>query len=280
MTTTRDAHGRDSGQQDWETRLIDCADGDVLNVACRGLARPRVLVCVPGLGDTWESYKLLADALPSRYGLVLVDPLGHGRSSKHRGRCTPAHQSTAISRALGVLGVRAAAVIGHSYGGVIAQQFADDHPEVPAVVLMATMATMVGHPAAEAFAALGASLPDDVVPDDVVALQGDSFFGPVDDATLAPYIATAKATPGYVWREVIETMLREEPAARMARWRPRALVVAAEEDKVIGAFGSEALARSLPGARLVVIPGTSHAMHWERPELVAAAIDAFLQEVP
>jgi pimeloyl-ACP methyl ester carboxylesterase len=264
----------------WSTRLLDCGDGDALHVATYGLDRPRVLVCVPGLCDTCESFDLLAAALPPTYGVVAVDALGHGRSSKQRGHSGPARQSAALQQGLDALGVQPFALVGHSYGGVIAQQFADDCPDVPAVALLGTVDTMVGHPAAEGFAALAAALTGETVPDELFAMAGDSFHVAPDAATLSPYVAAMRLTPAYVIREVIEEVLHYDLSAAHGRWCPRVLVVGAENDKVIGDTGTAGLARALPEAEVIRIPATSHAMHWERPELVAAALAEFLDRVP
>jgi pimeloyl-ACP methyl ester carboxylesterase len=38
------------------------------------------------------------------------------------------------------------------------------------------------------------------------------------------------------------------------------------------------MAAALPDARLVVVPAAGHAVHLERPDAFAAALDSFLQE--
>jgi non-heme chloroperoxidase len=48
------------------------------------------------------------------------------------------------------------------------------------------------------------------------------------------------------------------------RWLPRE-----EEDQLVS---------TIPGARVIVYPATGHSPNWERPEMVAADVDAFLQE--
>jgi non-heme chloroperoxidase len=48
------------------------------------------------------------------------------------------------------------------------------------------------------------------------------------------------------------------------RWLPRE-----EEDQLVVA---------IPGARVVVYPATGHSPNWERPERVAADLDAFMRQ--
>jgi pimeloyl-ACP methyl ester carboxylesterase len=146
-------------------------------------------------------------------------------------------------------------------------------------VLLGTVDTMIGHPAAEGFAALAEALQDDVVPEEVFALAADSFHVAPDAAVLAPYIAAMRLTPAHVMREIIHEVLDYDLRAVHGRWRPRVLVVGAEDDKVIGDAGTAGLARVLPEPEVVRIPRTSHAMHWEQPDLTATALVRFFDRV-
>ena len=260
---------------DWTHRTVAVGSGDSIHLVHRGLGAERTLVFVPGMGDDWASYRSLSTALPEHSGMVLVDPLGHGASSKRRGANGPGRQAEALAAALDSLGVRPFAIIGHSYGGVILQYYGAAHPELPAAVIMAAVSSLRTNAFAADFAEFSATLPD-TVPESVAALQSDGFFEPVHDSVLRPYVATSLATPGWVWREGIDTMLASDTRDFLGAWRPRTLLVMAENDKVIGRESMDDLVRALPGADTVRIPRTSHAMHWERPEAVGAAIEAFL----
>lgn len=263
---------------EWRHRTIAVGQGDSLYLVHRRLDREHILVFIPGLADTWESYLALAAELPDTLGMVLVDPLGHGASTKRAGASGPGRQAEALSAALDSLGVRPFAVVGHSNGGIIAQFYGNATPGLPAAVLIASGSGFGTHPAADDFRALAASLPD-TVPDEVLELQRDSFRGPVPDSIVQPYIDAARATPGRVWREVIDSLLAFDTRVFLTGWRPRTLLVLAEEDAVIGDDGMIELAAAMPDADTVRIPGTSHGVHWQRPDAVADAVMAFLATV-
>jgi pimeloyl-ACP methyl ester carboxylesterase len=263
---------------EWRDQTIAVGAGDSLYVVHRGIDNQRVLVFVPGLADTWQSYQSLAAALPDTFGLILVDALGHGRSTKVPGTSGPSRQSAALRAALDSLSVQPFAVIGHSYGGVISQHYALSNSELPAVVLMATLATFKEHPAAEDWASFVQELPD-IVPDEVLAGQANSFFAEVPDSIVAPYIEASRNTPGYVWREVIGALVDEDTRPQFPSWRPATLLVVPETDRVLGALPMEQLSAALPQARVAQIPHASHAPHWEHPESVAEIILTFLDSV-
>jgi pimeloyl-ACP methyl ester carboxylesterase len=46
-----------------------------------------------------------------------------------------------------------------------------------------------------------------------------------------------------------------------------ALVVAGDRDATVALAAKEELARGIPGARLVVVPDSGHATHYDQPEL-------------
>ena len=259
----------------WVHRTIAVGSGDSLHLAHRNLGASRALVFVPGLGDTWRSWLALVAELPDSFGIVLVDALGHGASTKRQGANGPERQVEALSAALDSLGVEPHALIGHSYGGFIVQYYGRKRPVVPVAIIMAAGTTLRTNPAAADFRALATSMPD-TVPDDVLELQRESFFGDVPDAVVRPYIDASRDTPGRVWRDVIDTLLVADTRSFLADFRPRTLLVMAENDKVVGNASMNDIVAALPAADTVRIPRTSHGMHWERPDTVAAVVLSFL----
>jgi 3-oxoadipate enol-lactonase len=270
--------GNDLAPPAWTHRTIAVGRGDSMHVVHRRLDASRTLVFVPGLADTWESYLSLVVELPDTFGYVLVDPLGHGASTKRKGANGPRRQAEALAAALDTLGVHPFAMFGHSYGGVITQVYGSAHPDLAAAVLIATATGFGSHAGADGFRDLAASMPD-TVPDEVLELQRESFLGPVADSIVSPYIDAARASPGHVWREVIDSLLVFDTSSILGGWRPRTLLVMAENDKVIGNAPMDSFAAAMPGADTIRIPRTSHGVHWERPDTVAAVVVSFLGAV-
>ena len=262
----------------WEHRTIAAGEGDSIHLAYRGLERSRVLVLVPGFADTWESYVGLANAMPDSFGMVLLDPLGHGRSTKRAGTINAPRQANAISAVLDSLRVRPFGMIGHSYGGIIVQHYGNTHANLPAAVIMAAGTTLRDHPDAAQFTAFAAAMPDSV-PDSLLSIQEEGFYGQVADSVVRPYIVASRATPGHAWREVIPYLLETDTRDFLGAWRPRTLLVMPENDKAVGNAAMDGIIRAIPAADTVRIPRTSHSMHWERPDTVAQVIAAFLDRV-
>ena len=60
----------------------------------------------------------------------------------------------------------------------------------------------------------------------------------------------------------------------------RTLVVVGADEQALLAEQAERLASEIPGARKIVIPKAGHLAHFEQPDAVADAVEAFLAELP
>jgi pimeloyl-ACP methyl ester carboxylesterase len=121
---------------------------------------------------------------------------------------------------------------------------------------------------------------------DIYALPADellrrTFFDPVrsapdysklDDAEAASIARDRAATALYGWRPYMH-----DPGLRRWLHRVRAptLVVWGESDGIVAADYGEKLCRSLPDARLALIPEAGHYPQIEQPDAVADAIERF-----
>ncbi|WP_373356568.1 alpha/beta fold hydrolase [Pseudoroseicyclus sp. CXY001] len=81
------------------------------------------------------------------------------------------------------------------------------------------------------------------------------------------------------WPRIIHGLWLREPnfaLEALAKIRVPTLILHGEHEASIRLSASEALARAIPGARLTVVPGGSHASAQDAPEAVNAALSAFL----
>lgn len=96
---------------------------------------PAVLL-VHGLGGTSNFYQVQADALAASHTVVRVDSAGAGRSPVADGISVESHAED-LAAVLDKIGVESAAVVGHSFGTLIARSLAARHPgRVSALVLL------------------------------------------------------------------------------------------------------------------------------------------------
>ena len=239
------------------------------------------VVLTHGLGSELGFWAPVVDALAAHHRVLRWDLRGSGASAAPPGPYDPALFASDLAALLDHAGIERAHLVGHSGGGVVTQRFALDHPaRVRSLVLVGT-SSEVGEKASAAWTRLA----------DAVERHG--FASPAADRApsargFAP--AFAAAHPDVV-RELGERMRRNDPAAYAATARAfasyrftaelravdaPALVVQGLDDALTPPGGSVILARALPRARLVMVPGAGHYLPVEMPALFAAAVVAFL----
>jgi pimeloyl-ACP methyl ester carboxylesterase len=96
--------------------------------------------------------------------------------------------------------------------------------------------------------------------------------------------ARLSATPDQFkdFTDAVGLMQRTEPnytAADLARIRVPVAIVLGENDEFIKRDHAEYLARSIPDAELVILPGVTHFAPLQRPELFNGAVLRFLDRL-
>ncbi len=88
-----------------------------------------VLLLLHGLGCDHTTWAPVIESLAKRYTVIAPDLLGHGASDKPRADYSVGGYANGMRDLLTVLGIESATVIGHSFGGGVAMQFAYQFPE-------------------------------------------------------------------------------------------------------------------------------------------------------
>ncbi|NMB79992.1 MAG: alpha/beta hydrolase [Methanomicrobiales archaeon] len=245
----------------------------------RGSGAP--LILINGLASTMDTWNPpLLDALAKEYHVIVFDNRGTGYSTDSGKPFSIPLFAKDADALMENLGIRRAHVLGLSMGASIAQELVLEHPErVDHLILLA--GTCGGREGIPARPDIWAKLTDrsGTVPE-IIARMVSLLFP-------APWLATHDAMK--YCPEVNETT-SEKNGARQAdafrSWQgswdrlPRihrpTLVITGTEDVIIDPKNSRILARQIPGARLVEVPGAGHGLQYQEPEHLARAVLAFL----
>ena len=88
-----------------------------------------VLVLLHGMAGSCEAWKRVVPKLARDFTLVVPDLLGHGESAKPLGEYSISGHANIIRDMLAALGHERATLVGQSFGGGVAMQFAYQYPE-------------------------------------------------------------------------------------------------------------------------------------------------------
>jgi pyruvate dehydrogenase E2 component (dihydrolipoamide acetyltransferase) len=252
---------------------VEVAPGVRLEVAAVGSGDPVLLL--PGFGTHVSAFGHQASALSASLRVLGVNPRGVGFSS------APASESydvaTAAADAAAVAGGPAHAV-GASLGAAVALELALTRPElVRSLVLITPFARATPRLLAviDAWTRLAAEAP----PDALAAALLPWLYGADLLSDTAACRRTLRALAEAAAHAPAATLRRQAAGLRawsgtrvadLSRVRARTLVIAADED-LLAPDGAE-IAKAIPGARLLVVPRSGHAVTVDGAEATSRAI--------
>jgi pimeloyl-ACP methyl ester carboxylesterase len=258
-------------------------DGTELAYEVAGMGEPVVFIHGAFIADTFRPL-LSEPALAGRYRLILYHRRGYAGSGSVSQPVGIAQQAADCRALLRHLGADRAHVAGHSYGGCVALQLAQDASEVVASLALLEPGLMVGESAQGYREALARGA--ERYREAGVAVVVDEFL----EACWPHYRAALdRALPGAFTQAVVDarTWFEGELAGQL-NWRfgeaearritqPTLSVLGGESDALWPRFGEthRLLLGWLPRAEGVVLPGTTHLMQLQNPRATAEALAAF-----
>ena len=233
------------------------------------------LLLVMGLGMASDAWDSLPARLADRFRVLTVDNRGMGSSSAPPGGFRIRDMADDAARVLDAEGIAEAAVFGISMGGMIAQELALRHTaRVRALVLGATFGSHwrsrkppIGVAGDLLLVSLLSRPPRRMarllLSDDFVARNPEVF---------QRWLARLGRPRLRVARRQILAIARHEAEDRLPRLRLPTLVISGDRDRLVPVENSRRLARIIPRARLLELPGAGHAFPFERADETVRAI--------
>ncbi|MDJ0390867.1 alpha/beta fold hydrolase [Roseomonas sp. E05] len=254
--------------------------GLVLEGQLEGEGPPVILLHAVGLdGRFWGP---LPAALAGSRRVLSLDLAGHGRSPAVSRPRPIADYAEDVAATIRQLGAGPAAVLGLSFGGMVAQELTLRHPELVSALIAC---------------GCGGDFPAELRP--VLRERGHAAENGGMAAVLQPTLERW-FTPGFradpAVQRVRNRLLSTDAAGWSCGWHaiagfsatPRlggvavpTLVIAGEQDAAAPpTLAERTIVRAVPGARLAVLPGAPHMMQIECGEAFTAAVAGFLRDGP
>lgn len=232
----------------------------------------------------------LIEVLSPHYRCIVPDRPGYGHSSRPGGRSyTPEDQAELMIGLLAALGVERPLVVGHSWGALIAMALAL-HPREPVrgavlmsgyyypqersdVFVMSLPATPVIGPAL--IWTLGPQTMRRMAPQLLAHMFSPH---PVPERIHTDYPFVYGERPGQMRAATAELSIMRRAARDLApRYAscpvPVALLHGAEDKAIAAALHTSRLAAEIPSAKLTLLPGLGHMIHYFAHEPIRDAID-------
>ena len=236
------------------------------------------LLIIPGGGADGRYYLPIVEILKNSFRVILPDPRGCGRSKKGSQSYTFDLLASDIVALLNHLKIETSHVIGHSMGGMVAQEMVARAPErVKQLVLYGTGATGVLPGRFETIeTSKRRALADgpQVTARRIAAtwvLEREKADGYQDCARIAERCRLAAMLNG------LDAMEHWSGVEQLAEIGIRTLVLWGDCERTYNWSQTEQLWQSIARANLSVMPGCAHAVHLEKPGLFNSVLGDFLQ---
>ena len=263
---------------------MDHIEVDGLQIAYERAGSGPPLMLVHGfVGDARSTWSHQLDELSDEFTVVAWDNPGAGRSSPPPDRFRLPDYADCLAGFLRALGLDRPHLVGLSFGGGVLLELFRRHPSIPRTLVLAS-----------AYAGWAGSLdPDevderlrqclrlaDLPPEQFTAGLLPSMFS---ESAPAEVVARYGASVGAVSPDGFRVMSRASAEADLrdvlADVDVPVLLLYGDQDVRAPMKVAEALHSSIPGSRLVVMPGVGHVSCVESPERFSAEVRHFLRSV-
>ena len=256
-----------------------------LNYRMRGAGPAILFICGYSADNLYWNLQL--EAFSRDFTVIVFDNRGIGWSSRGWEASSIERFARDAAGLLDALGISKAHVVGHSMGGMIAQELALRFPhKVDHLVLAGTMARL---PAAGRFAGpLWADILEKCgletfVTNALIWNYSRRFFEERGEEAaklrdvLLVHLRKNPPAPDIVGAQY-QAILAHDTSTRLSEIRVPTLVVVGREDILAPPVLSEELARGILGARLEVVEGVGHSLNIEAAEAFNQTVEKFLRE--
>jgi len=279
--------------------FVAAADRTILFYERLGAASGPVLVPLDGIlwdGQIWRS---CFEYFGRSCEIVHPHYRGHGRSGtpEDLSHATIEYLCTDLEAVLDHAGVRTVRLVGHSMGVQVALEFWRRCPErVEALVLCCggfgrildtfheIGVVKLLFPAARLLLNRSKKARDvwNSVPAElafrVATLSGEVNARAIRRQDMIPYLRNARYVDFTLFLNMVQDMDRHDTWSFLPRIDVPTLVIAAERDTFTPPRLAEAMARRIPNAELMVMPGATHAAPIENPAQINLRIEKFFLE--
>tara|TARA_R110002049_G_scaffold213185_1_gene384497 strand:+ start:8166 stop:8969 length:804 start_codon:yes stop_codon:yes gene_type:complete len=265
--------------------FIDLDDGNRMHYRDGG--EGQVLLFIPGLAATLDTWNYQVSGLSDRFRCICVDLRGHGESDKPYSTYSYDEMCGDIDILLNTLDLREVTLVGWSMGAAVSLNYVADFNDDGRVTKLA----MIG-PAAPRFLAsethpfgMDANTAQSslegmriALPETMAAFAGANFHRSDMEATTQWFLSLWLKMPAYVGYRYFKTLLNEDMRDKLDKIILPTLICHGRNDQVCHPGWSDYMLAEIPDCRLVWFENSGHALMVEEPDKLSQELAAFTAE--
>ena len=235
------------------------------------------VIFLHGLTDSWHSFETVLPNLPNNIRAFALSQRGHGDSDKPSDVYSPEFFADDVAAFIAEKGLGKAVIVGHSFGGVIAQRFALDYPDLTArLVIVSSDAAIGKNPGMPEFFNEVMQIKGKPSREFMEQFQMATLSRKIDSAYFNLLVDESLKVPGSVFQQAFKGMMDANYIDQLKRISQPTLILWADKDSMVFREGQETLLKNISGSKWIVYESTGHALHWEYPERFAKDLVDFI----
>ncbi len=231
----------------------------------------KTIICLPGWGDTLDSFSELIKSLQAKYTVLALDLPGFGGSQAPSEAWDMADYTKFVADWMKKVGIVSTyGIIGHSYGGSMAiKGLTSDDFKAEKLVLLASAGVRkknsLRKKIIKAVAKTG-KLPAYLLPSNTRKKLRRKFYEAAgSEALLLPHM-----------EETFKKIIGEDVQSAAKAISVPTLLIYGSKDQTTPVEDGQTLNQAISGSRLEIIKDAGHFLHQEQPEVVVRLVEDFL----
>lgn len=269
-----------NNQESLAIKTAKLSSGVSVEYAEQGETSGIPVIFLHGITDSWHSFESVFPLLPSSVHAFAISQRGHGDSEKPASGYAMKDFSNDVAAFLRDMKLGAAIIVGHSMGGVIAQQFALDHPSLcKGLVIVSSDAGFRQNPGMTEFIETVSKLKDPIDPAFADEFQMSTLAKPIEPNYYSLLVAESLKVPARVWKEALQGIMNVDFVPQLKNIQVPTLVFWGDKDAMVFRPDVEQLSKGIRNSTVFVYENTGHALHWEEPTRFVRDLADFINKL-
>ena len=261
-------------------KTIDLPGRVRLEYAEQGNVEGVPVIFLHGITDSWHSFESVLANLPSSIHAFAISQRGHGDSERPLQGYAPKDFAADIAEFMKQKNLDGAFIVGHSMGGVNAQQFAIDYPELTkGLVIIDSDPTFKNNPGMPEFFQEVSKLEGAIDRKFMDDFQRATLAKPIDSTYFNLLVDEGIKVPSSVFKAAFQGLMEVDFIEQLKQINAPALIFWGNKDAFCTFKGQEILVNNIKNSRLIIYGNTGHALHWEEPKKFSEDLVNFIDNV-
>lgn len=259
-------------------KSIELSTGVTISYVEKGTQGKTPVILLHGYTDSWHSFENVISQFSDNYHVLALTQRGHGNSSKSVKDYQIQNFADDVAAFISEKKLKKCVIIGHSFGGLVAQQFALSYPQYTgALVLVSTDASFADNPGIPEFIGEINKLSDSISYEFASSFQRSTIYKQIDSAQVEVFIGESLKVPAYIWKAIGTEILKINFSSQLEKISAPTLILWGNRDSFCSQDDQDVLSKRIPNAQLKVYKNIGHAVHWEDGDNFVRDVELFIK---